>query len=644
MRNARNPFRLRRSESIDAESDFINLFEPGVLDVFGVGEASATVRVIRSASGGGKTSLLRLFTPRVLLKVHARRRSEDRVREVHQRLVDLGVMGDQGPKLLGVQLLCGQNYAILHHLPIDVARKARLFFGLLNARIVLAVLRSALAMKSLEYPADLSRVQVGLRPGQDPPSGINLPCAGTTLHDWARRNEKAVCSALDSFGPMDLSTLPGSDGLFALSVLAPDLLHVDGSPVAERLVLMLDDVQSLSPDQRALLIKHVIEARSNVGVWIAERFEALSTTDMLASGSREGRDHEAPIEVEKFWRLKFLRFEKNAMQLAQKRTMESDDADLGSFAACLEANLDGPEYEATFVRATTEVSARVRERVGKTGRFQEWVESRDRADGSPREQAIAWRALEILIERELRKPQKGLFDDSALEEEELKVKDDSSVNNAAELFLAREYRLPYYFGPERIARLGALNIQQFLDLAGDMFEEIISAKLLRGGSTVLSARRQDAIVRTVAERLWTDIPNGVRHGRLLRNLLESIGQWCEWYTYRPNAPNDPGVGGTAIRMSDRAHLLETEGAKLPPEQSRFAEVLASGLAHNYLVADLDYKCKGNRWMVLNLNRLLCAKFGLPLGYGLYKERSLADLCRWVDQPFTPPRTPESLLS
>ena len=55
--------------------------------------------------------------------------------------------------------------------------------------------------------------------------------------------------------------------------------------------------------------------------------------------------------------------------------------------------------------------------------------------------------------------------------------------------------------------------------------------------------------------MWDDIPNRVRHGRLLRRLLESVGQFCQWYTYRPTAPNDPGVAGSAIHVvSARAYV------------------------------------------------------------------------------------------
>ncbi len=150
-------------------------------------------------------------------------------------------------------------------------------------------------------------------------------------------------------------------------------------------------------------------------------------------------------------------------------------------------------------------------------------------------------------------------------------------------------------------------------------------------------------MKKAAHAFLNDIPNKVRHGRDLRAFLESVGRFSAWYTYRPTAPNDPGVGGTAIRMSERAMLLDRQVLEKRPERARFADLLASALAHNYLVADLDYKCKGERWMVLNLNRLLCVHFDLPLGYGLYKERPLDELCRWIDEPFSILRRQESFV-
>jgi hypothetical protein len=642
MRDPRNPFRLRRAESIDTDTAFLALFEPGILEILPGDGWAESVHVFRSAAGGGKTSLLRLFTPGALLTLHSRR-TEENVRELHQRLVELGAVGEGGPRLLGVLLLCGRNYAMLQDLDLDQPRKNRLFFSLLNARIILATLRSALALRGLEFPGDLRRLRVAAAPELPPLPDLKLPCDGAELFRWAERFEARVCESLDSFGPLSPDRLPGHDSLHSLSLIRPEGLLVDGSPMAERVLLMMDDIHKLTAQQRDLLVQTVIELRSPVGVWIAERFEALCTAEMLASGAAEGRDYERPVELEWYWRGHHARFERLVLKVADRRVRAAAEMELGAFRPCLQDSLEGPEWEPVFARASEEVAARVRARAGDVARFREWIAAREQLVGTPREQAVAWRALEILIEREVRKPQRGLFDESTpLDEGQLQDRDDRPVQQAAELFLAREYEIPYYFGPERVARLASLNIQQFLGLAGDIFEEVAAAALLRRLSS-LSPARQHELMKAAARAVWDEIPRRVRHGRELRSFLESVGRFSAWYTYRPNAPNDPGVGGTALRMSERALLVDGAALRSRPDLRRLADILAVALAHNLLVADLDYHCKGERWMVLNLNRLLCAHFDLPLNYGLYKERPLTILCQWLDQPFIAPPQQEALL-
>ena len=596
MRESRNPFRLRRSENIDTDTAFLTLFEPGILDV--LSELPATVQLIRSAAGGGKTSLLRLFTPDVLRRLHARRIDEQ---ELFTRVRALGAIDDKGPSLLGVMLLCGRNYAVLEDLPIDPAMRTRLFLSLLNARIILAVLRSGLSLKGLEYPKDLARIRIDLVPDSSMlPANLDLPCTGQALYEWARGVEKAICIELDSFGPMQVKALPGHDVLFALCVIRPDALTIDDQPVASRVVIMMDDIHMLTSSQRALLLERVIEARSLIGIWIAERFEALSTQELLASGSEEGRDRDITIELERYWRGRHERFEKHIMRISDRRVRASLETELDIFRSSLEDDLNGSAYEPIFEHAANVVAERLHAHIGRHPQFREWLEARRALDGTPRERAMGWRTLEILIERVIRRPQKGLFDETPRDVGELDAKDDSPVRQAAELFLAREFDLPYYFGVERVARLASLNIQQFLGLGASIFEEIIAGELRRGGMQVLSAKRQHALMKKAAQAFWNDIPNKVRYGRELRGFIDSVGTFSTWYTYRATAPNDPGVGGTAIRMSERRVLMDQGTLTRRRDYARFAELLASALAHNYFVADLDYKCKGDSWMVLNL--------------------------------------------
>jgi hypothetical protein len=640
MKEPRNPFRLRTAEDIESDATFLRLFGPGTLDLLPKEQIWEKVQILRSAPGGGKTSLMRLFTPSVLLALHTYRTREE-YKELYQRMRDLGVVDDVGPRLLGVMLSCARNYAMLADLEFDQSRKERLLFGLLNARIVLATLRGSLALKKLDYPNDLHRVRIASSQVAERLPGLRLPCSGKELYDWAMGLENTVCQALDSFGPWRAESLPGHDALLSLALLRSESFTLDGTPIAERVLVMLDDVHKLTNLQRERLVQTVIDLRSPVGIWIAERFEALSTNEMLSLGATKGRDYESVILLEQFWREKNKRFENLVLSIADRRARSASDVEIGSFGSCLQTSLDGTEWQQRFSKALDIIVARVRALAGTQSLFQEWVAAREAMDGTPRERAIAWRTLEILIEREKRKSQRVF--DFALSADVLEDKDDSAVRAAAELFLAAEFGFPYYFGPSRLAVLASSNIEQFLSLAGDEFEVVGSAALLKK-ATDLTPDQQQAILKKAAQSRWGDIPKRARRGREVRNFLEAIGTFSKWMTYQPTAPNDPGVNGIAISMVDRDRLSDRNYLKTRPDRGRLAEILASALAHNLLEPVLDYKCKGERWMVLNLNRLLCVQFDLPLHYGKFKEKTLKELCLWLEQGFKPPnKEGESLL-
>src|SRR6266511_2120365 len=140
MREPRNPFRMRASEHIESDSTFLRLFGPGVLDVLPRDNLWGRPLVFRSAPGGGKTSLFRLFTPSVLRTLFESRYAEE-YRDLFQRMKELGAISDSGPMVLGVMLSCARNYASIEDLDWDTARKELLLYRLLNSRLVLAALR-----------------------------------------------------------------------------------------------------------------------------------------------------------------------------------------------------------------------------------------------------------------------------------------------------------------------------------------------------------------------------------------------------------------------------------------------------------------------------------------------------------------------
>jgi hypothetical protein len=281
------------------------------------------------------------------------------------------------------------------------------------------------------------------------------------------------------------------------------------------------------------------------------------------------------------------------------------------------------------------VSERVRKVAGQDTRYREWVRARDEIDGDPREMLVGWRSLEILIARQRRKTQ--LSFELPLGLDELEDRDDSGVRAAAELFLAEEFSFPYYYGPARLASLGSFNVEQYLRLAGDLFEESAAAAVLRR-PFALTPERQEQILKTAYDARVSDLPRRAVNGRDVLQFLHAVGTFCHDVTYEPNAPYAPGVNGVAISMQEREQLLGSLTLTDSPGYRRFAEMLATALANNLLHAELDKSVKNQRWMILYLNRIVCVKYDLPLHFGGFRERKLRDLVGWMERGYVPGKT------
>ena len=266
-------------------------------------------------------------------------------------------------------------------------------------------------------------------------------------------------------------------------------------------------------------------------------------------------------------------------------------------------------------------------RVGHQQRYQQWLAQRRTVSGSARDRALSWRELEILIERDVAKAQKA-FDFDALTEDDLNDKESSRVRAAAEVFLSREASAPIYFGRQKLAMLSSSNVDQFVELAGDLFEELAAKSAgRRGGDLTLSAERQHIILKRAAERRWEGIPRRVPRGYEARRFLEALGAFCKSQTYRPSAPYPPGVTGFGITMQDRTRLIdESQGSTAFGD---LRAMLAALVSQNLLEPTLDHKNKGESLIIFNLNRILCAHFDLPLGYGGWRKKSLKELNEWL---------------
>ncbi|MCA9181813.1 MAG: hypothetical protein KDA51_10185 [Planctomycetales bacterium] len=634
MRDSRNPFCLQTAESIDSDADFLRLFGHGVLDLLPPDALAGRPLVIRSAPGGGKTSLLKLFTPSVLLSLVAMGRSEA-TKDLFRRLRELGAVNEHEVSVMSVMLSCARTFPTLADVGLKPARLKRLLLALVDARIISGALRTILIAKRLRFPDDLSRLTLLSPPGESIP-GLEFPCNGAAAQQWAEGVEHSVCELIDSLTLSEVAGPAGHDSLLSLRLLDAQSIQLDGKPIETQWLVTFDDMQKLADAQRTALREMVLDQRSHATVWMAERFEALSTQELLTSGALTGRDY-AVVALEKEWKAR-QRFEPAVKLIAERRArMAADSAGANtapdSFAPTVEVDLDTPEWQERTEFAIQTVRARVEELAVTKPKYSEWVSSQSDVDGTLRQQLIGWRALEILIARDLRKKQR-LLGFGPLSREELNRKDGSDVRAAAELFLSEEFGFPYYYGLSRLANLGSCNVEQFLSLAGQLFEESLAAAVVRR-PTFIAPDRQQRILEKAFDTRVRDLPQRASNGRAVLHFLDEVGKFCRNETHRSNAPYSPGVTGIAITMKERELLIDPTRTGQSPSTAKFASVLATALAYNLMYAELDYRVKNDVYMVLYLNRLLCPKHHLPLQFGGFREKPLRELIGWMEKGYKP---------
>lgn len=634
MKDVRNPFRLQTAESIDSDADFLRLFGYGVLDLLPEDALTGRPLFIRSAPGGGKTSLLKLFTPSVLQHLVSMK-SNDALKELFGKLRGLGAVSDHDVNVLSVMLPCARTFPALADVELKPVRAKRLLLALIDARVILGGLRAILTARVLRFPDDLPRLSLVALPDAHVP-GLSFPCDGVAVQRWAETVERGVADLIDTLMSPEGAGPPGHDALISLRLLDANSIHLDGKPFETRWLITFDDMQKLAPTQRAALLEVVVDQRTRSTVWLAERFEALSTDELLAPGALSGRDH-LVINLEREW--KKGRFEPAVKLIAERRArMAAESAGANApdaFAPTIEADLDAPAWQEKTQAALDVVRKRVEVLAASKAQYADWVKSRTDVEGTLRHQLIKWRTLEILIARQQGKRQMNLLLEP-LSAEELDDKDESDVRAAAELFLSKEFGFPYYFGLSKLASLGSFNVEQFIRLAGDLFEESLAAAVMRQ-SPRLAPERQQRILQGAYDTRVVDLPRRAKNGRDVLRFLDAVGHFCRDVTHQPNAPYSPGVTGIAILMQERETLLDPPHLAKSPPAAAFASMLGTAIAHNLLHAEMDYKVKGNRYMVLYLNRLLCPKYELPLQFGGFREKPLREFITWAEKGYRPSR-------
>ena len=619
-----NLFRLRIAEQAQSDDQFLALFSGQVVELLPANSLWDRLIKIESAPGGGKTSLLRLFTPATLNRIY-RVRSNPEMRDLYRQLVALGAIeSDVGVSTLGVLVNCHHDYSQIDAHDLPEGQKRAWFMSLLNARVTLLVLRAALQMRGLRYPRDVNRISFVRTESAMPGRSFDDELSGQGLFDESREVERRIAGAINRLGRAHQPE-EGHVCLEIARLLTSHELRVDDTPIAGRILLMFDEIHTLAAPQRNQLEQDLTSHDVGIARWTAMRLTALTPTDAMSETSSDGREI-VTVRLEDW---NNPRADKWLIDIARKRAIRAVPT-ITSFETLLADDIvSDKEYEEAAHAARAEQQAAVELAASHTELFSEWLDSTEasNADSAPLESAVAWSRLKILIERRLRRRQ-AEFDFVSIPVE--RIDESASILEAARLFVAERHGVPYYYGARRLAQLGSGNVSQFLQIAGELFEAIINAGILtEKASQELSAWQQDRIVRAISQRLLSRVRYDLPSGHEVHSLLSAAGELANIESHRPTAPYAPGVTGFAISMADREELLGADD-EVDTGTARVRRALHAAISHNLLTPHLDRRAKGGEWMVLYLNRLLCPAFSLPLGQGGYREQSLAELRVWLN--------------
>lgn len=624
-KNLRNPFRMRASEKIISDANFLGIYSPTILDVLIEKDQSFllwdNVSYIHSSPGGGKTSLLRVFEPTVLNSVFT---SQYNYREIFSKLKKINVFSDDQINILGVYILCSRSFEILEDINFEPHHKTRLFFSLLNSRVILATLKNILVLKNKKFPDDLKFISIN---HGNQCSGIKFPTTGDILYNWAAGIEEKIFDTLDSLVPIKESSLPGHNDLFSFSLMSSENLSFDGQKICEKILFMIDDAHVLTKNQRDAIKSGLIEKRGNYTLWIAERIEVLELENVLNKNIKKDRDFQI-INIEDFYRNQDSKTATLFSAIAEKRAQLSDS--LNSFNDNLLSVLNESKYIDEYKKSIDESIRFFNQVKSTTNRFDTWIDSILRESLTYKEKSAKYKQLEIIINRQLKKPQLS-FDFGfgfGFNIEELNDLLSSEIKSTADYFVSMNQKIPYYYGFNVLTKISSCNIEQFLSFASELFERMLSNNLL-GNKIMLDPEEQEKIINNIVMSKWKNLKNSIPYSNNVTKFLINLGNFCKKETNQINAPYAPGVNGFAIKDISK-NLFGTENWINDSNYDNLVNILSTCVAYNLLeVRSVNQGAKGLLWNVYYLNKWLCVYFKLPLSYGNWRTKSPTELIKWI---------------
>jgi len=610
MAYKKNPFAQRASEQTTSDKEFVNLFSPDILKVLPREVFEHKVVFFRSSPGGGKTTLMRSFSPGALHEfLRGKKSSNSDLTESFCKLKELGVFSDTDQiGLATIRLSCASGYADLPSGSNDLSFS--MFRGLVDCRIVLNAVNSFLEIYRIKDNKDVKNVRFVFNGDNNQLRKIPSDSNAQSLLEWAKSYESDFYDKLDFEFSTEDSKFESNLQLEGPIWLSNVAVYHNDIKCAIKPILVFDDLHKLRKKQRTLIITELIEQRNNITIWLSERTTALES-GILSQGVRDGREAKE-FRLEDLWSTggrsstTFLKFAQNVLQ----RRMQNNVILGTSFQQYLENERELsneseiiPAIESLFLTENNSLTS---------NRYDLVVERLDKIKSTITiDNLIEFIKLRILTERDKRRTQMEI-DFEPISVEELQIKDTSALTSAAELFLRQTTKMPYYFGFEKLTLLASQNIEELLYISSRLYASISRKKSIFSAEEILSAKEQEKEIVKASKAKLNFIPKNHTHGSKAKRLLESIGSYCKEKTYLPTAPYAPGVTGIRLRRSEM--IAMTEGAINRNDLRTLQMVLSECVAENLLLPrESAESTNRDAGTVFYLNRLLCASFDLPLG-------------------------------
>lgn len=639
-----NPFEKRATEYLRDDEAFLAVVTPEPLTTFfqrhaEEGSLYDRLAVIVGTPGSGKTTLARLFlypTLRTLL----RNSSLSTYKALLDSLTSCRAIGDDGPIIVGGRIPLEAEYRDFWEFPYTEELKGGLMTALLQARTVLAWLRSL-----TDAGIPLESISIRPRAGSEAALAAIGGRDGPSLFARASQVELAIYKVSAALVPPDVSDIDAdaAAGYRPFDVIEEIVFRDADRDVSARPLVIFDDAHSLHRAQLQLLIRWLTRREFKVSRWILMRLDALHPSDVLSDSSRGGDGEEPGIkrsrEITSIWlqssddRAQQRRsFRKMAKDMANRYLQQMDVFNrrrLNSLGDLLSTQAEAiAPGKIEQLRGTV---AAMQRRHGVSARRREAIEEEvDRyleASGEGGED-VRLAMLSILFARYAKRvPQRGLFDANATDVDATDVNTadvepakpltaDADVAEGARVHLLHRFDRPYFFGIDILCDASSENAEQFLQLAGRLVSQS-ETQLIRAKPATLTSGMQHTLLREKAGEIlrdW-DFP---QH-QLVRRLADGIAKECLKKSLEPNA----SLGGGASAFG----IPQDEFDEIPRRHPALARVLQFGVAYNTFMLVPNHGTKKKIWCLVELGGTLLLHHGLTLRRGGFLERRSDDLLK-----------------